>query len=222
MQKFHEELKERGLDRAIKAAYTLYLEHGIEGVTKEMIAKESSLAIRTVHRYFKDKTDSVLQVAEWLLLRIRQDTTEHFPESMFTDNTHTGAQLMELYMMHIKKIFMHEPRIFVLYAEFKAYIYRNCEENEQRYTLLVDWMGNRELRQKIYHLGIQDGSFSKDIDIHIEEEYFTESFFGFLANMAFSFKLHNREQIEKQIDQRIQNTIALYTSGKISSTYERA
>jgi AcrR family transcriptional regulator len=201
------------METAMKSALKLYLNYGIEKVTKEMIAKESKLSVRTVNRYFANKTDCVIMVAEWILMEIRRDTMSRFPESMFANKNYTGLQLLELYMADMKRLFFREPRIWVLYAEFKMYIYRHCETYEQRYTQLCDCMGNHRLRQKIYALGIKDGSMPDNMDLIVEEAYFTESYFGFLSNLAFSFSLKNKDVMEKQIDQRIKNTITFYKNG---------
>lgn len=206
----NEELKKQGIEKALKSAFNLYLKHGIEKVTKEMIAKESKLSIRTVNRYFSTKTDCVIMTAEWILLEIRHDTMSRYPESMFTNGRHTGLELFEMYMNDMKQLFFREPRIWVLYSEFKMYIYRHCDAYEQRYTLLCDCMGNHRLREKIYELGRKDGSMSGNMDFQAEEEYFTESFFGLLSNLAFSFHIKNKDVVEQQIDQRINNTIAYY------------
>jgi AcrR family transcriptional regulator len=206
----NEELKKQGVEKALKTAFNLYLNYGIEKVTKEMIAKESKLSVRTVNRYFSTKTDCVVMVAEWILMEIRRDTMSRFPESMFMSGHYTGLQLLEMYMNDMKRLFFHEPRIWTLYAEFKIYIYRHCESYEQGYTQLCDFMGNHMLRQKIFNLGIRDGSMPSDMDLAVEEEYFTESFFGFLSNLAFSFNLKNKDNVSEQIDQRIANTVAIY------------
>jgi AcrR family transcriptional regulator len=209
----NEELRLQNLDRALETAYNLYLQYGIDKVTKEMIAKECGLSRKSIDRYFPEKTECVIRVMEWFLQRVRVETNKLFPESDFISGEYTGVQLMEKYMTYIKDVFLRDPRTFALYTEFKIYIYRNCENFEQEYTLLANKMGNYRLRHKIYEYGQQDGTLPANIDLKTEEEYFSESFFGFLSNLAFSFSLHSRKEMEKQIDHRIKNTVALYTGG---------
>jgi hypothetical protein len=55
-----------------------------------------------------------------------------------------------------------------------------------------------------------------NLDLEVEEEYFCESFFGFLSNLAISFGLHSKAEAVKQIDYRIDNTVALYMGGGVS------
>jgi AcrR family transcriptional regulator len=207
----NENLKAQNLEMVLGTAYDLFLEHGIEKVTKEMISRHSGLSRRTIDRYFLDKKDCIIKVAQWFLLRVRVGIGERYTDEMFTTGKYTGAELLRMYMLDLKRMFLSEPRHFVLYAEYKVYIYRNCDKHEQGYSLLTDFMGSRNLRQKIYKLGKKDGSLPNDIDIYTEESYFCESFFGFLSNLAISFGVHSPNEMEHQIDQRIDNTIALYT-----------
>jgi AcrR family transcriptional regulator len=212
----NENLKAQNLETVLSTAYDLYLHYGIEKVTKEMISRESGLSRRTIDRYFLDKKDCVIKVAEWFLLKVRVNIGERYTSDMF-DGRYTGAELLRMYMVDIKRMFLNEPRHFVLYAEYKVYIYRNCQKHEQGYSLLTDFMGSRNLRHKIYTLGKHDGSLPPNIDIYTEEAYFCESYFGFLSNIAISFGVHAPEEMENQINQRIDNTIALYTGLGISA-----
>jgi hypothetical protein len=182
-----------------------------------MVATHSGLSVKTISRYFISKTDCTIRVAEWVLQQIRLDIGMKFPESYFTDGKHTGVQLFEKYMYALKDLFFSEPRAFVLYSEFKLYIYHHCDDYEQNYTLLCNRMGSRHLRHKIYVLGKNDGTLSFVNNVQEEEEYFCESFFGFLANIALSYSSHSEEEMANQIDLRIKNTIALYT-GNISNS----
>jgi AcrR family transcriptional regulator len=210
----NEELKAHNIEHVLETTYKLYLEYGIDRVTKEMISKSSGLSIKSIHRYFPTKSDCILKVSEWLLGNIRESVIQHFPESVFTDGEYTGVQLLKMYMIYMKKIFLVEPRLFVLYGEFKLYIYRNYDSSEQEYTLFWNHMGTHDLRLKIYEKGMKDGSLFGVTDWNTEEEYFCESFFGFFSNLAMSFKLHSKEEIERQLEQRIGNTIAIY-EGKL-------
>jgi AcrR family transcriptional regulator len=66
----NEQIKAQNIELVLNKTYHLFLKHGIERVTKEMIAHESGLSRRTIDRYFTDKTDCVLQVAEWVVRNI--------------------------------------------------------------------------------------------------------------------------------------------------------
>jgi AcrR family transcriptional regulator len=210
----NEQLKAQNLQKVYKAAFQLFLDNGIENVTKEMISQESGLSRRSIDRYFIDKKDCVIKVAEWFLGNLRDKTSLDFPSSIFIDGKHTGAGIFRSYMFYLKKTFFEEPRIFILYSEFKMFVYRNFSENDQGYSLLIEFMGNRNLRQRIFELGKNDGSLSDEVNWINEEEYFCESFFAFLGNLGLSFTQHPIDELSARVDQRINNTLAIYTGEK--------
>jgi hypothetical protein len=94
------------------------------------------------------------------------------------------------------------------------FVYRNFSENDQGYSLLIEFMGNRNLRQRIFELGKTDGSLSDEVNWINEEEYFCESFFAFLGNLGLSFTQHPIDELSARVDQRINNTLAIYTGEK--------
>ncbi len=211
----NEELKIMNLDKALVAAYHLFVKYGIDQVTKEMIAKESGLSRKSIDRYFPNKVDYVLATAEWVMRKIQLQTNAKFTDKLLNSGEYTGLQLLEMYMKYIKDLFISEPRLFALYSEFKIYIYRNCDDYEQHYTLFLNKSGNHRLRHKIFVIGRQDGSMASSRDLAVEEEYFSESYFGFLCNLALSYTQHSASEMTHQIDRRIDNTVALY-QGKVT------
>ncbi len=213
----NEELKVMNLDKALVAAYNLFLQYGIDKVTKEMIAKESGLSRKSIDRYFPNKIDYVLATAEWVMRKVQIQTNASFPEKMLTSGEYTGLELLKKYMFHIKDLFLGEPRLFALYSEFKIFIYRNCDDYEQHYSLFLNNSGNHRLRHRIYVIGREDGSMASNLDMRVEEEYFSESYFGFLCNLALSYTQHSADEMVRQIDRRISNTIAMY-EGKIPAS----
>jgi AcrR family transcriptional regulator len=212
----NEELKIKNLERTLSETYKLFLDMGIDRVTKVMIAKKSGLSVKSIDRYFPSKTDCVIRVAVWVMDNIRKTTDMQLSDNIFADGNYTGIQLFEKYLYSVKDLFFKEPRIFIVYTEFKLFFYRHFQEGKIEYTVWINKKGNHNLRQRIYNLGKEDGSLSKNIDFAAEEEYICESLFGFLSNLAISIQIYSREEIEKQIDSRIKNTIALYAAGGIS------
>jgi AcrR family transcriptional regulator len=207
----NEEIKEQNLERVLQVTHDLFLEHGIEAVTKELISRQCGLSRRTLDRYFSDKKECVVRTMEYYVMSVRREFLARYTEEMFNSDAYTGAELLRMYMTDVKSFFMDDPRHFVLYSEYKLFIYRNCEDYEQSYSMLCNWFSSRGLRQRIYEKGRRDGSMSGGIDLYTEEEYFSESFFGFLANLAVSLDQHDAGEVERQIDLRIENTIALYS-----------
>jgi AcrR family transcriptional regulator len=209
----NEELKAQGLEKALHTAYELYLTHGIDQVTKEMIAKESGLSVRTVHRYFADKTDCITQVIRWAFQKDQVEFDEKYDDALFNSGKYTAAEILRMYMTDVKNFFLDDPRRFILYTDYKLYTYYNRDEFA-KIDRSMERVSDRRIQEKIYELGQRDGSFSPDLDFCTESSYLTASFFGLLTNLSISFFAHSRSEMEHQIDERIQNTIALYTGEK--------
>jgi AcrR family transcriptional regulator len=206
----NEEIKIRNVEHALHQTTVLFMRHGIEGTTKEMIVRASGLSRKSVDRYFADKRDCALQVARWVGINIWTYINGHYPSVWFTNGEHLGIEILEMYLRDLKEIFMKEPELFVFYTEFKIFFSRNSDNYEKDYTKLLDTIGCRRLVEKIYRLGIRDRSIKKPIEPEEEAEYFCRAYFGFLSNMALTYK-YQPEKTEREIDRYIDSIIYLYT-----------
>ena len=204
----NEEIRIHNIEHVLQTAYELFLVHGIEGTTKEMLARHSGLSRKSVDRYFVNKTDCVLQVAEWIGRRIRSEKN-YFPREWFTDEKHVGADLLLRYMQNAKLLFVENPRLFVCRSEFKCYVFRNCVDFEKGYARLLNALGCRSLIEQIFRMGKADGSFRLGLDAEKETQYFCESFLGFLSNLAVAAEPRS-PQVIAQVDSYMERTIALY------------
>jgi AcrR family transcriptional regulator len=213
----NEQIKAQNIELVLNKTYHLFLKHGIERVTKEMIAHESGLSRRTIDRYFTDKTDCVLQVAEWVVRNIHENMKA--TQSMITPTKqyYSGAEILYMYMIDLKKAFLSDHRHFELYNEYKIYIYRNCENVQQGYALFQEWIHHYNFRYQIYTIGKNDGSLSLNSNPYLKEENLCESYLEFLSVLALSFDLYPIKEIENRIDRRIYNVMALYTRNNVSS-----
>jgi AcrR family transcriptional regulator len=205
----NEEVKIQNIDRTLQVASELYLEHGIEGTTKEMIVKASGLSRKSIDRYFSDKPSCVLQVAHWVGRNIWGEVIRHYPKAIFTDGSHTGEALLGMYLMDLKKTFMADPRLFVFYSDFKIYFSRHSRHYQQDYHTMVDTIGCYRLSKQIFELGKIDGTLGHEIAPADEAEYFCRSVFGFLTNMALSHE-YRADEAEGQIDQYITRMMSVY------------
>jgi AcrR family transcriptional regulator len=206
----NEEVKAANLQMVLKTAYELFKKYGINQVTKEQISRESGLSRRTIDRYFSGKKDCVLQTMEMYLSDIDMEIESKFSQKMFMDGERAAVDLLEQYMVEIKKIFMKNVRHFAFYTEFRLYVYRNCKRGDKGYELLVDQSGDGNLCQKIFMLGQMDGTLRMCYDIESEDEYFRESFIGYLSMLALSVDAFTKAELESRVDKRIRNTMALY------------
>jgi hypothetical protein len=185
------------------------LTEGIEGTTKEMIVRATGLSRKSIDRYFENKLDCALQVARWVGVTVWKNINEHFPKTLFIDELYPASSILEMYLMDLKKIFMKDARLFIFYTEFKIYFSRYSDDYEKDYAKLLETIGCRKLVESIYSLGIKDGSMHKDIQPESEAEYLCRACFGFLSNMALTYKYHP-QKTENQIDRYISNIMYLY------------
>ena len=202
-----EELKKQNMERALQSMYDLCLQHGIDNTTKEMVARASKISRATVDRYFINKSEGVIQMAEWLGNKLH--TQNRHLETELASGKHTGAEMLIRYMDVVKDLFYKDPNLFVFVTELKPYIYRNCPETVPAFRRLADVFGHRSALNKIFLCGIKDGSLEPDLDPEKETDYLTEFYCGYLSKLAL---LPNPTAKENQprVDDLIQRSTRHY------------
>jgi AcrR family transcriptional regulator len=194
----------------------LFVENGIENVTKEMIADASGLSRKSIDRYFEGKADCVIRIMEWLLYAIRDSMTMKYPHSIFTDGEHSGAELLRKYMVDIKAMFLKWTNVFVLFSEYRNFVYRNSNELERRYTDMLNMVGSHRIRMRIFTLGMEDGTLRSDIDARRAEHYFVEMYLGYLSQLATSGEDYSEEEKKMRLDIFINMLMTLFTKERVS------
>jgi AcrR family transcriptional regulator len=205
----NEELKSKNLDHALLKSSELMLTYGIEGTSKEMIARASQLSVRTIDRYFARKEDAVIQTANYLSNMVWSHTSKRYPTELFESGKLNGLEILEVYMKHMKEVFQRYPKLFVFYYEFKIYFSRHTNDYHKQYNQLMDGIGCQRIIKKIFTYGVDDGSMKAEIEPNAESEYFCKSFFSFLANSGVSYEYDHGHAIS-QIDKYIARIIYLY------------
>lgn len=159
----NEELKQRNLEHVMQTILEQCLRHGIENTTKEMVVRASGLSRASLDRYFVNKADGVVQMAEWAAKKIAQRNA--YLEDMLCSGQYTGAQMVEQYLLAMKAEFCREPYIFVLIVELRSFVFRNCIDSVGVYRRLCSTLGNGDVLQRIFCAGLRDGSMSVALDI---------------------------------------------------------
>jgi AcrR family transcriptional regulator len=207
----NEEQRAQNVEHVLKVAAELLMTYGIDATTKEMIARASGLSRKSIDRYFTDKTDCALRAARWVGGNVWEELNSHYPKGWFGDHHHRGADLLERYMLDLKRLLVTDTRLFVFYTDCKLYFSRHSEDYERDYGSLVDTVGCRYLAQRIYQLGQQDGSLPYHINPAREAAYFCRLYFSLLSSMAFIYPTRPHDAID-QIDRFIQCAMGLYRS----------
>lgn len=203
----NEELRIRNLQRVLQTTYEQCLCHGIENTTQGMLVRASGLSRASIDRYFVNKTDCVLQTAEWLARRVHERIVV-WSESALTGDS-DGRELLRLYLGEYKAAYCRQPQVFVLIAEMKAFIYRNCPDPTAAYTMLSNALGSRALLEGILARGVEDGSLSRDISLGDDAMYISEFTRELLVNLALTRNPTSAEA-ERRIDRFIDKMVSVY------------
>jgi AcrR family transcriptional regulator len=204
----HENFREAQHQSNEEALAELFLQLGVVGTSKDMVAKTLNLTRRELDRRFTGKVDCILQIAQWFGTTVWQQVNQQYDDYMQI-GIYTGAELLERYMIDIKKVFLREPRWFIFYAECKTFLFRYSCNYKKKYAQLLHTIGCRERIAQMISLGQQDGSLQPGADIETEANYFYRAFFGFLFNMALSCGDEPREAAD-QIDRYISRVVSVF------------
>lgn len=205
----NEELKKQNVDRALETACACFLKCGVEFVTREMISRQSGISRASLGRYWVDKTDCVVQTAEWFRQHIQAFFNSQFSVDAWKNET--GIERLRSLMEWCRDLFGKDPRFFSLYTEFKVYLNRSAPDLEESEKRLIRALGFRPLIRRIYEQGIRDGSMRIRFDMEEEVVFFGDAFFGYLSNLALQPEIA-LEAAVKDIDRYIGRMVSLYSS----------
>lgn len=121
--------KKQNIDSVLQTAYALFLQNGIENTTKEMLVRASGISRSSVDRYFKTKLDCVLQTAQW----VRNNVTDKniSVQQYLRDQTHTGFELLRIYLEIVRDIMFNNPDVFALCVECRTFVYADFSHDVQ-------------------------------------------------------------------------------------------
>lgn len=203
----NEEVKIRNKNCVLQTTCELFVSHGIENTTQDMIARASGVSKASVSRYFVNKVDCARQTAVWLSEKVR--LRFEYMDGEISSGKFTGGELLEKYMTEIKRLFAEMPYLFILLLEFKAYVFRNIPNYETVYVQVTEALGTHNQMKRIYELGKNDGSFPPSLNADMEVLYISEFYREILAEIALTRKLTKQEKLDR-IDVFIDRTLAFY------------
>jgi AcrR family transcriptional regulator len=203
----NEEVRIKNIELALETAAGLYLENGVENVTREMLAKASGLSRKSLERYFPDKTTCVVKTAQWIGKHLWEKIQVEPDPSGY--GHYTAAQLLEMFFHAVEEIFMGEPRFFILYMEIKNYIYRNSPDPVGDYASALMALGWMDSLRRIFKLGETDGTVVSDSGYQSAAQYTYDMMMAFFSSMALLHK-DQPEQMQVYIQRYLGNMIGHY------------
>ena len=204
----NQDVKERNIGHVLQTAYTLFLAHGIENTTKEMLVRASGVSRSSIDRYFPSKADWVLDTAMWVGANLQN--TDLQLQTRFAKADYSGLAMLKIYMETIRDSLYENPRQFVLGMECRAFAYRNCANYETGCGRLYRALGASALLKQIFEIGGRDGSMRADMDAAREAVLTRESLLGFFSSIAMSY---NQAILADHVlvDRHIERTLRFYT-----------
>jgi hypothetical protein len=193
----------------------LMLVYDIDKSAQEQITNGVSLPVWNVGGHMANKPEKVLREVLWLEENVWNVVNGHYNRLM-KNHKYTGAQLLEMYLKDLKKIFEEEPRYYVLDSELKSYFRRYSDSYWKDYSQHLDFGGCRKVMENIYRTGMEDQTLKRMPDPVMEADFLCRVYFGFLSRMARIYEYQPREALE-QIDSYIDQVMSLYGTGKAAA-----
>lgn len=207
----NEAIRVANMETVLEASIQLFIEYGIENTTREMIARASGVSRRSTERYFPTKTECVVQAAEWYGHKLNQDFQTR---SMFHGD-HKASEVLMVLFQELRGILVKDTRIFAMYAEFKAYLYRNSENREQDYLRFMNAVGARRELEHIFILGEKDGTVYSHYSPENSAKYLIHTIMAFFSNAVLLYD-SKPEVMMRYIDEFINETWNLYCKRRIA------
>jgi AcrR family transcriptional regulator len=189
----------------LEASAKLFIEHGIQNTTREMIARASGVSRRSTERYFPTMTECVVQTAEWFGRKLN---SEFKTQGMF-DGTHQASEILMVFFQEMKNVLDTDTRIFAWYAEFKAYLYRNSDDRERDYRRFMNAIGARRELERIFILGIADGTVTSHYTPENSAKYLIHTIMAFFSNAVLLYD-SRPDVMYYYVDEFVQETWNLY------------
>lgn len=173
----------------VEAATGLFLEHGIENITIEDIAKAANVGEMTIYRYFGKKQAIVCEAVMALQNSVSQDFFK-------MDSGVTGFEKLAIFYNSYLDVFKTRPNYFRFIREFDLLMIKEDDKNLEAYEDGLAYFKNAYMRA--YELGLKDQSVRVLSDLELF--YFTSTHALIELCKKLSYErtvLHQDEQIKK-------------------------
>jgi AcrR family transcriptional regulator len=201
----NEAIRIANIETVLENTVKLFIQRGIQNTTREMIARASGVSRRSTERYFPSKTECVVRAAEWYGNKLNKQ----FETRNMFDGTHQASEILMAFFQDLRKLLVEDSRIYAIYAEFKAYLYRNSDNREVDYRRFMDAVGARRELEHIFILGLADGTVVSHHSPGNSAKYLINSIMAFFSNAVLLYDTRPQEMVY-YVDEYISETWKLY------------
>ncbi len=173
--------REKNLQHARSVAYDCILEYGIYSTTYEIIAKRSGLGVRTLRRYFRNKTELVCDVMKTIGKERYRNMFKKMSESFSPEDT--GLEQLRKFHYLAAKQREHKLSPWIMCSELELFMYEHSVSDEILSLYLKVIGESRQLIKQILIKGIADGSIRSIVDIDAVVASMNNSFVGLLQRL---------------------------------------
>ncbi len=173
----------------IETATGLFLEHGIENIAIEDIAKAANVGEMTIYRYFGKKQAIVYEAVMTLQNSVSQDFFK-------MDSGVTGYEKLAIFYNSYLDVFKTRPNYFRFIREFDLLMIKEDDKNLEAYEDGLAFFKNAYIRA--YELGLKDQSVRVLSDLELFYFTSTHALIELCKKLSYERSvLHQDEQINK-------------------------
>ncbi len=176
-------------DYIVKVSKELFLTEGIEKVLIKDIAEKADIGEATIYRYFKKKSNLVIQVA---LLIQKEISSLYFS----FDEGANGIDSIKGYYGAFLSVFLTHQSYFTFLQELDIYILKNDIKELGEYEQGIASFGL--IYQKMVEKGLNDGSIKQDIDYETFFYSSTHALLGLCEKLALSKAIIKQDESQKK------------------------
>lgn len=203
----NEAMRRKNMSRALETAYSCFLREGIRSVTRSEISRKSGVSLSSLGRYWKSTDDCVLRTAEWFCRRMKSLRDEQCSVRSWREKS--GIEQLRSHMEWCRDLYLREPGLFALLAEFRVFLYRSAELSDGDCERFARMLSIGPAVARIRERGVLDGSIRPPRAGDPDPVFLIRSFICCLSGLSLRPE-HDPAAETAEIDRYIESVILLF------------
>ncbi len=175
-------------DYILKESEELFLSKGIETVLIKDVALKAGIGEATIYRYFKKKSNLVIEVA--------LDMQKKILSQYFKFDDTTGFELIKGYYMSFLSIFVSHQPYFNFLKELDIYILKNEIDDLKEYEEGITNFGL--IYRTMVEKGLKDGTIKQDLDYETFYYSSTHALLGLCEKLSLNKAIIKQDKGQKK------------------------